>query len=73
MTMTTIPYTHDRPDGRVLRVVHRDITEEEVDAIVNAANEHVAHGGGVAGAIVRKGGLDIQEESDRWVHEHGPV
>ena len=33
-----------------------DITNEEVDAITNAANEHLAHGAGVAGAIMRKGG-----------------
>jgi len=42
-----------------------DITEEDSDAIVNAANSHLAHGGGVAGAIVRKGGKVIQEESSR--------
>jgi len=45
--------------------VHGDITEEDVDAIVNAANSYLKHGGGVAGAIVRKGGKIIQEESDR--------
>ncbi|GAG13567.1 unnamed protein product, partial [marine sediment metagenome] len=61
------------PDGRVLRVVQGDITEEEVDAIVNAANEQLAHGGGVAGAIVRAGGRDIQEESRQWIREHGDV
>ena len=40
-----------------------DITEEDTDAIVNPANSHLAHGGGVAGAIVRKGGDVIQRES----------
>ncbi|MCS7260433.1 MAG: macro domain-containing protein [Anaerolineae bacterium] len=58
---------------RVIRIVQGDLTEEQVDAIVNAANEHLQHGGGVAGAIVRKGGHVIQEESNRWVREHGPV
>jgi O-acetyl-ADP-ribose deacetylase len=44
---------------------HGDITEEDSAAIVNAANSRLQHGGGVAGAIVRKGGRVIQEESDR--------
>lgn len=48
-----------------LRLVLGDITGRDVDAIVNAANKHLQHGGGVAGAIVRKGGSIIQEESDR--------
>jgi len=48
-----------------LELLRGDITEMDVDAIVNAANKHLKHGGGVAGAIVRKGGRVIQEESDR--------
>ncbi len=48
-----------------LRIIQGDLTEQNVDAIVNAANCHLQHGGGVAGAIVRKGGTVIQEESDR--------
>ena len=44
-----------------------------VDAIVNAANERLAHGGGVAGAISRQGGPIIQQQTDAWVREHGPV
>ena len=71
--MNKVVLSVERPDGRVLRVVQGDITQEEVDAIVNAANSHLAHGGGVAGAIVRRGGHVIQEESHRWVEEHGPV
>ena len=61
------------PSGQTFRIVHGDLTEEQVDAIVNAANEHLAHGGGVAGAIVRKGGRVIQDESTAWLREHGPV
>jgi O-acetyl-ADP-ribose deacetylase len=49
----------------VIEIVKGDITEMAVDAIVNAANWHLQHGGGVAGAIVRKGGHVIQQESDR--------
>ncbi len=57
----------------LFRIVQGDITEEPVEAIVNAANERLAHGGGVAGAIVRQGGWEIQEESNAWVREHGRV
>lgn len=48
-----------------IRIIEGDITTLEVDAIVNAANSQLQHGGGVAGAIVRRGGASIQEESDR--------
>jgi len=57
----------------VLELVQGDITELETDAIVNAANERLAHGGGVAAVISRKGGPAIQRESDEWVRRHGRV
>ena len=52
-------------NNKILRLVNGDIVERNVDVIVNAANSYLKHGGGVAAAIVRKGGAIIQEESDR--------
>ena len=49
----------------MIELVKGDITELEVDAIVNAANSRLKMGGGVAGAILRKGGRSIQEECDK--------
>ena len=46
-----------------VQVVHGDLTLEQVDAIVNAANSQLLHGGGLAAAIVRRGGRVVQEES----------
>src|SRR5918911_355442 len=60
-------------NNKVLRLVNGDITERNVDAIVNAANSYLKHGGGVAAAIVRKGGTIIQEESDKIISARGPV
>lgn len=51
-------------NGRTLVLVEGDITEQDTDAIVNAANEQLQLGAGVAGAIRRKGGPAIQEECD---------
>ena len=48
-----------------IEVQRADITKLDVDAISNAANTDLRHGGGVAGAIVRAGGRAIQDESDR--------
>ena len=50
-------------------IIAGDLVEQEVDAIVNAANNDLVLGGGVAGAIRSRGGPTIQRECD----EHGPV
>jgi len=52
-------------NGKWFRLVENSIVAEPVEAIVNAANENLAHGGGVAGLISRAGGPQIQRESDR--------
>jgi O-acetyl-ADP-ribose deacetylase len=47
-----------------LEVIAADVTTLDVDAITNAANTRLMHGGGVAGAISRAGGPEVQRESD---------
>ena len=54
-----------------LSVLKGDITDQHVDVIVNAANTRLCHGAGVAGAISKKGGRDIQKESDDFIRRHG--
>jgi len=71
--MTEIMKSISLSGGRILEICRGDITRLAVDAIVNAANAHLAHGGGVAAAIARQGGPAIQAESNAWVRQHGPV
>jgi O-acetyl-ADP-ribose deacetylase len=52
-----------------VEVLEADITTLDVDAIANAANTRLIHGGGVAGAIARAGGPDVQRESE----ERAPI
>jgi O-acetyl-ADP-ribose deacetylase (regulator of RNase III) len=55
-------------NGTTLELIQADITELDVDAIVNPANEDLQLGTGVAGAIRKQGGPSIQEECDRIGH-----
>jgi len=61
-------------EGEVsIQVRHGDMTTEDVDAIVNAANSSLDHASGLAGAIIKKGGKVIQDESDLYVAKKGKV
>jgi O-acetyl-ADP-ribose deacetylase len=71
--MNTILREKTLAGGQKLEIVQGDITTEQVDAIVNAANAELQHGGGVAWAISRRGGDAIQRESNEWVRKHGSV
>lgn len=71
--MNTVIVERVLPTGQMIQIAQGDITIENVDAIVNAANENLQHGGGVAWAISNKGGAAIQSESNDWVLQRGPV
>ena len=59
--------------GTNVTVVEGDVTRQPVEGVVNTANERLQHNEGVATAVVRTGGRVIQEESDTWIREHGPL
>lgn len=63
----------DYGEGKVFQVVVGDLLSEDTDAIINAANGHLTHGGGVAAVIARAAGPSLVEEGDRLVSRNGPV
>ena len=60
-------------EGKIITLVKGDITEMQVDVIVNASNAELKHIGGVALAIAKKGGPIIQEESNRYTRRDGKL
>ena len=60
-------------EGKKISVFKGDITKENVDVIVNAANSDLKHIGGLAAAILRAGGQQIQDECDNYVKNNGSV
>ncbi len=71
--MSTLHFTQAFPSGFLLEIAQGDITAEPIDAIVNAANSQLQHGGGVAAAISRRGGPTIRAESEAWLRRNGPL
>ncbi len=65
VTKSSSSSRHSISSERIIRLENGDITERKVDAIVNAAGSYLRHGGGVAAAIVRKGGQIIRDESNK--------
>ena len=65
--------TYIYPTGQKLLIVNGDLTSEKVDAIVNAANERLLHGGGIAALIARRGGAKVIQESANWIANHGLI
>jgi putative ATPase len=63
----------DYPGGRAFEVVVGNLLTEPTDAIVNAANGQLAHGGGVAAAIARAAGPALEDEGDGIVAARGPL
>ena len=57
----------------ILEIRSGDITKLKVDSIVNAANERLSHGAGVASAISNAGGPIVQQTSDQFIQQNGPL
>jgi O-acetyl-ADP-ribose deacetylase (regulator of RNase III) len=70
---TRIAARAELPGGRTFETVLADLLAETSDAIVNAANGWLAHGGGVAAAIARAAGPELEREGERLVAEHGQI
>src|SRR3990172_3350102 len=69
--MSPVLAEHQIHTGASIALVEGDLTRAQLEAVVNAANAQLQHGGGLAAAISRRGGPSIQEESDDWVRQNG--
>ena len=60
-------------EGKRIVLIEGNLEDFRVDAIVNAANKALKHGGGVASALSKKGGPKIQRDSDSYIKTHGEL
>jgi O-acetyl-ADP-ribose deacetylase (regulator of RNase III) len=72
-TMNKLLRSTKLDDQVEIQLIEGDILAVKADGVVNPANSHLIHGGGLAGILTRKAGPVLQRESAAWVKEHGPV
>src|SRR6056297_569921 len=68
MVLNTVDF-----NNHTIEIVKGDITKEETEAIVNAANSSLQHGGGVALAIASAAGKELRNECEQYISQHGEV
>lgn len=59
--------------NQTVTVARGDLAAARVDVVVNAANEYLRHGGGVAAALAAAGGEEFLTDCEDWISEHGQV
>lgn len=68
--VTYVPDQYEiRINEKIIQLVHTDVVDETTDAIVNATDARLQHSGGLSANIARKGGFQVQSESNSWCRQ----